>query len=285
MQALKDRIKNLIFYFECSFNPSKYTKDTYTLDYENKVYREDELVKIIRGAMPHFALTQEEFNEFSSKADIDEMLRTAWGRVSKARKDSKGDYGELLLFLILLVYYKSPKFVTKVRLRTTLKDQLKGFDCAHFTIEGEEVCLWLGEAKFHKSFSTAISDAIKSLKAHCEYGYLNDEITILRSNIEINSHFKDYDLLVQALRGRSLDKLNFRIPILLTYDSKCVQTNCDLDQKFKSAMLNELSQLYQTIESCDITARSNFKFIFILFPLKSVETIKSKLEMTEEVSR
>jgi len=284
MEALKDRIENLIFQFTYSFTPSTFKKEALHLDYESTKYRQEELVKVIRDTITHFALTPEEFEDFSKKGDIGEMQRTAWGRISKARAFKKGDYGELLLFLILTVIHKVPKFVTKVRLRSSIKEQIKGFDCAHFTVEKDEPILWLGEAKFHKSFSGALKDALKSIKEHFEQSYLKDEITILYSNIEANknSNLKD---LKKVLRGKTLDDVRFRVPILLTYDSDVVQKNSAIDKNFKSQLEAELSKLNRSIEGKKVTLGKNIELFFILFPLDTVATIKQELEKIEAVSR
>jgi hypothetical protein len=284
MNALKNRIENLIFEYTYVFNPNKFRKEAFHLDYEAKTYRENELVKIIRDSITHFALTPDEFKDFSKSGDIGEMQRTAWARISKAKALKKGDYGELLLFIILSLIHKTEKFVTKVRLRSSIKDQIKGFDCAHFTIESGEAILWLGEAKFHKTFSGALSEAVKSIKAHFERSYLDDEISILRSNVEINKGM-DFTLLMKILQGKSLDKIKFRVPILLTYDSDTVKNNNDISPAFKTQLEAELSKLNSTIEGKKITLGANIELLFIIFPLHTVSTIKSELEKIETYSR
>lgn len=284
MEALKDRIENLIFEFKYSFTPNAFKKEAFHLDYDSTQYRQEELVKVIRDTITHFALTPEEFEEFSKKGDIGEMQRMAWGRISKAHKFKKGDYGELLLFIILTVIHKVPKFVTKVRLRSSIKEQIKGFDCAHFTIEKGEPILWLGEAKFHKSFSGALADALKSIKDHFERNYLKDEISILYSNIEANKN-SDLTVLKKALRGKSLDDIQFRVPILLTYDSDVIKNNKSIDKTFKTQLEAELANLNVSIEGKKIKLGSNIELFFILFPLHTVATIKEELEKIEVVSR
>ena len=197
------------------------------LDYENAVYRQQDLVRLIRDSVEYFALTHEEFEEFRSAGDLPSARRIAWSRISTARKDKKGDYGELLLFLLLTfkMPQRVPRFVTKVRLRSSRSDQIKGFDCAHFTLENGEPCLWLGEAKFHQGIGGAIASSMESLEAHWAGDYLKNELKILGANIEANhgidpEMFRKLDAALN--KGRSLDRLRFKVPILLTYDSACI---------------------------------------------------------------
>lgn len=162
--SIQTRIKNLIFKFEAKVNHAQKEDSTFTLDYENGRYRQTELVGLIRDVVPFFAFTEAEINSI----DRSEWNRRSFTRISDANRKSKGDYGELLLFLILSIFYNVPKFVTKARLRSTTREQIKGFDCAHFSIDQGKVTLWLGEAKFHQNFSGAVSKALSSLKEHLE---------------------------------------------------------------------------------------------------------------------
>jgi len=285
MEALKTYIDNQIFYFKIDLSiQQNVKKDTFHLDYENKEYRQKDLVRLIRDAVPYFALTPEEFEEYIRQKSIIDLQRNAWSRISKAREDKKGDYGELLLYLILVSFYNAEKFVTKVRLRSSTKEQIKGYDCAHFTIENNEPILWLGEAKFHQSFSTALSDAINSIEEHCKTTYLKDEISILKANVEINKH-KDFSKLNNVFKGKSIDSIKIRVPILLTYDSSVVKNNDEISDKFKTELKNEILRHYNKIERQTIDCNSNFELLFILFPLHTVKEIKKKLENIEEASR
>jgi len=281
-ESLKDYTKNLIFMYEKSC-ADKYLKKTFHLDYTAKTYRERDLVALMRDSVPYFALTETEFSELE---DIDKS-RTAWSRISKARKDKKGDYGELLLYLLMTVYYDAPKFVTKVRLRSSTGMQINGYDCAHFTVENNEPILWLGESKFHQSFSTAITDSFKSLDEHCKILYTTDEMSILKPNIEVNKDSEaDFNLLKSVFNGRSIDKIKFRIPVLLTYDSTTVKNNGDIDVKFKKELDEEILKHYSNITSKEIiTNLKNIDFIFFIFPLHTVSNIKTLLESIENAMK
>lgn len=287
MKQLTKRAKNLIFKFDLSHDYVKTEKIGMTLNYEDGKYRQIELVRIIRESVIHFALTKLEIKKYKDDDDFGEMQRKAWERISKAHKNSKGDFGELLLFIILTIFFPSEKFVTKVRLRSSTKDQIKGFDCAHFSTENEDVILWLGEAKFHQQFSGAIADAIRSVKEHCMIDYLRDEISILASNIEINENFPGYEKINNILNGGiTLDKIKIRIPVLLTYDSKIVPKHGDIeDAQFIVDMSKEFHDKYEKIDGNELTLKPNIEVFFIVIPFESVAQIKTELERLEAVMR
>jgi hypothetical protein len=285
MKKLRIRVKNLIYQFkEISLDEvENWDKKAFHLDYDNNKYRQNEVASIVKDAMPHFALTEEELNDFISTKDLGEANREAWSRISTARKDKKGDYGELLLYLILEIFYPAKKFVTKVRLRSSRKEQVKGFDCAHFTIEDEQVYLWLGEAKFHQSFSTGLIDSISSIIDHCQPNYLKDEMSILKTNIEINKEFKDYEKLEEIFLGKSLDKIKFKIPILLTYDSQNISKFTDINDDFNEIFEKEFRRKFKAIENKTILLESQFELIFFIIPFESVKSIKNRLEIIEGI--
>jgi hypothetical protein len=286
IDALAPYIEEVIFSFEVS--PEwRENHFCFHLDYEANVYRQDALVRLIRDSVEYFALTHEEFENFRARGDVATARRLAWSRISKARKEKKGDYGELLLFLLL--YFKMPqripRFVTKVRLRSSRGDQIKGFDCAHCTFVDNELCLWLGEAKFHESISTAIASAMKSLEDHSARDYLKDELRILGANIEAN-HGLDETVLREldtALnKDRSIDRLKFNVPILLTYDSGCVQGNTSLCDKFRMDLTAELNLHFGSIKGKLPKIPQNFSLLLMFIPFRAVADIKAALEKIEE---
>ncbi|MDR3540908.1 MAG: DUF1837 domain-containing protein [Desulfosporosinus sp.] len=287
MKQLRKRAQNLLFKFDLSHEHVKTEKIGMTLNYEEGKYRQAELVRIIRESVVHFALTKNELKKYKDDEDFGEMQRKAWERISKAHKNSKGDYGELLLFIILSIFFPTEKFVTKVRLRSSTKDQIKGFDCAHFSIEEDNVILWLGEAKFHQQFSGAITDAIKSIREHNEIDYLKDEISILSSNIEINDTFSEFEKINTILNGGvTLDKIKIRIPVLLTYDCNVIPKYGDIeDALFIKAMKNEFLKKYKSVDKHDLTLKPNIEVMFIVVPFESVADIKTELEKLEVAMR
>lgn len=279
MRLIKARAKNLIHHFTLTDSGS-YSKSSYHLDYENKSYRQEDLTKLIRDTVIYFALTPAELSSMDSETII-KLQNRAWKRISNRPKEKKGDYGELLLFLILETFYPARKFVTKIKLRSSLGEEIKGYDCAHFSIEDEDqICLWLGEAKFHQNFSGAISKAVESINEHLDIKSLKDELSILEGNIDIEGD--DGDKLEDYLNsGISLDSMKFKVPVLLTYDSACIPKHTSVCDEFKEELEVELVKRYTTIEGQTITIPENVELHFIVLPLETVKTIKESLEQIE----
>ena len=287
MEWLTKRIESLIFKFSVELKKGKWEHLPLHLDYESGKYRQSELKQIINDALPHFALTPKEYKEYSKSGDDGEKYRLAWSRISKRHKYSKGDYGELLLFLILKVFFKSEKLVTKVKLKSGNQEVL-GYDCAHFTIEKKEPILWLGESKFHNNFSNAITSAFESLKDHCNVSFTKGtEFSILEPNIEVNKKSKAYNEVKSILKGvKSFDKLKIKVPIFITYDfDKITNHKSTSSETFISDFKAEYEAKIKSIDNRDLTIASNFELIFIILPLESVKSLKDEIEQLEHANR
>lgn len=271
MKKLSKRFSNLVLYFDPHEVHGDIEKKPYHLNYENGTYRQDELVAILRDSLPHFGLTPKEFAKLKDNEDIGEMYRQSMARISKAKANKKGDYGELLLFLMLHFYHDAERFVTKVRLRSSRKDQIKGFDCAHFTTDPSgKITLWLGEVKFYKSFSSAIKDVCTEIDDHIQFEYLKDEFSILCPNIEYNKDQKISDELEDILDGTiPLDEIPIVIPVLVTYETQNIKKFTQIDQSFVEKMKTHFSKQFQYIEdNNNLILPKNITVFFFCYHLK-----------------
>jgi len=286
MEWLNKRVKKLFFKFSISFEKGKWEHIPLHLDYSSGKYRQGEIKGIINDSLPHFALTPSEFEEYTRTGDDGEKYRLAWSRISKRKKSNKGDYGELLLFLILKVFFKSEKLVTKVKLKTG-NHEVYGYDCAHFTVENNEPILWLGESKFYSNFSNAISKAFESLEEHCKESFTVQEFSFLEPHIELNKDFPHVEVIREKLKGiSSFDSIKIKVPVFITYDCNKIKNHTNsTSPEFLNEFKEEFQERYKSIEKRELNLNSNFELIFIILPLESVEDIKNEIDTLEKANR
>ena len=286
MELLTKRVEKLIFKFSLELEKGKWEHFPMHLNYEDGKYRQHEIKNIISDTLPHFALTPSEYAEYSASGDDGEKYRKAWARISKRDKSKKGDYGELLLFLILKVFFKSDKLVTKVKLKTG-NQEVFGYDCAHFTIEDDEPILWLGESKFYDNFSGAISNAFESLKSHCCVSFTKDEFSFLEPHIEINKDYLYYDKIREKLNSiESFDDIKIRVPVFITYDCGKIKNHTDsTTDEFLKEFQNEFAEKCSSIEKKSLELKSNFELLFIILPFESVKEVKDQIDKLEQAHR
>lgn len=286
MKWLNKRVENLIFKFSISFEKGKWEHIPLHLDYSSGKYRQGEIRGLINDSLPHFALTPAEFEEYTKTSDDGEKYRLAWSRISKRKKSTKGDYGELLLFLILKVFFKSEKLVTKVKLKTG-NQEVYGYDCAHFTVENDEPILWLGESKFHSTFSNAIGKAFESLDEHCKEAFTIQEFSFLEPHIELNEDFPYREIIRDKLKGiTSFDSIKIKVPVFITYNCNKIKNHKNSSSpEFLQEFKEEFQSRYELIEKRELKLNSNFELIFIILPLESVEEIKNEIDTLEQANR
>jgi hypothetical protein len=88
----------------------------------------------------------------------------------------QGVLGEWFLHSFCSVFFETQSLYSKVYLHQG-KSAVHGFDIVHYKESENDLgfSLWLGEAKFHKTLSGAVSSALKSLEKACGYGYLKSQ--------------------------------------------------------------------------------------------------------------
>ena len=258
------------------------------LGYELKVYRQQELINFIRRDIVGYCLTDIEYTKYMDNAESEDFIQKAWLRISKAPASKKGDWGEFILYAILKYKYNISDRLAKVKIKTSRGDQVKGFDCAHFKLDKEnKLTLFLGESKFYKDFSNALSRAIKSVHELTNINKVKDEVSLLKDHLEDDSNQESYRKAREILNsGISLDEINFVIPVFLTYESATVKKFNSASETFKEEIKKELTNHFDSIDTNKnkIPSLSNFKFCFFLLPLSDVENIKQRLEQVREAN-
>lgn len=264
--GLAGRIKHMILEYE----PAKKDDEScFHLNYTDDTYDQEEFARLLWATLPLFALSPLEYED-QQLSSPSEMQRTAYGRITK--NDSMSDYGELLLFVLLDYFFDTPKFVTKVRARTSDSVPAFGSDCAHvsFNEQGGPV-LWLGEAKFMSDFSGALDDAFKSVSSLLRIHKLQSELRLLDPHIEANQNFSEEFLsqLKEITRGAvPIGAFDINIPILLITDSGAASTSKSLEE-LRSNLEKECQRRFEIISKRDWPTVARVKFHFILFPLSN----------------
>ena len=139
--------------------------------------------------------------------------------------------------------------------------------------------------------SGAISSSLKSLKEHLnDSERIKSELRLLGGEIEVNKDLDSdtRDLLKSYVAGgKSLDKVNIAVPVLLTYDSQCISKftaheQVDIDsEEFRGALKVELEVHFNTIYGKEWPSRENIKIVFFVAPFESVSDLKEKIEQVE----
>lgn len=264
-------------------------------------YRINDLVKLLIKVIPEFAFghhlgnttsNTEIVNTLSAAAkavySIDEFQKVrdiylGGNSIDDAVADRylrRGEFGELILHLLLRDYKDTIPLISKIYFRDSLGTTVHGFDAVH--IHESSKTLWLGESKLYTDGKQGVSALIKDIKEHFLCDYLNSEFGIVSRKIKAidNIPEKDYwvDLMCESTTLREqLENIN--IPLLCTYESSLFTKHSDERvSAFISEYESEMRRLKQYFDdNNDHPLKSNLNIILLLFPVQCKKDLVAKL--------
>lgn len=218
--------------------------------FEEGEWRALGLAKHMFEWLPDFVLPLADLKDAGSGEWVT-MLRRAAATVYKSEKfKNRGEFGELLLHIVIRQVFGSVPAISKLRYKTATNDTVKGFDAVHVVGAPESMELWLGEAKFYTDFASAARDVAKELALHTQRDFLRDEFLLLRGKIDPTlphaaALMKLFD------ENTSLDEV-FKIaviPVLLTYDSDCLSSHSAVSAEYCAAFEGEIRENWKKFSS------------------------------------
>ena len=245
--------------------------------YELGVWRADTLADHLIESLPDFCLTYSEYNELDHKSAV-RLLRQAARLVYKTDKfKNRGEFGELLLHVILKSYMQTLPAVSKIYYKDAVNDTVKGFDAVHVVPTDAGLELWLGEVKFYGDISDAIRDVAAELEKHLEVDYLRSEFLAITNKLDDTwPHVEKLKLLLDE--KTSLDQVfkAFCIPVLLTYDGSVTGKATSSDDPYLPDLEVELRAIAARFSAK--TAGVNHRIHLFLIPLKTKQRLVKRLD-------
>lgn len=219
--------------------------------YEDGRWRVEGLVDHFSEWLPEFALTHRELQAFGHSNGV-ALIKKAAASLYKTKKfENRGELGELLLHIAVRQVFATLPAISKLYYKSARNDTAKGFDAVHIVVQGDDLELWLGEAKFYDDYTRAARDVIHELGVHLGIDYLRDEFAVIGNYVD--PMWPHADKLKSLLDHRvSIDEVftNIRIPVLLTYDSKAVGAFRAASKEYVAAFEQEIAAHHK-----DFTAR------------------------------
>lgn len=231
-----------------------------------------------------------------------------------SRYYNRGEFGELILHLLLRDFIGTIPLLSKIYLRDAYGTTIKGLDAVHIgpdltdnTLES----IYFGESKLQGSGEVGITELIKDIKDHFNRDFLNGEFLLIgnkKNNFipideyaDKNSKMKYIDFLEkknhwysqlrEVQRGHIKMQDLFKsvtIPMLCTYTSKVLSSHSDETsdlfekeitneiEKLKKIFLDKLEKLKtQVKDSGPIT--TNLNVILMLFPVPDKKELVKRL--------
>lgn len=199
--------------------------------------------------------------------------------VEKQGKSRRGEFGELLLHLLLRDFKNTIPLISKVYFKDARGVAAHGFDAVH--ISSDQEILWLGESKFYTDSKKGIGELVRDLKDHINSNYLEEQCLVIKKNLENNS-IPQRDEWVEKLNtcNKLKDRIKLiNIPLLCIYPNEIYDKFFDINEDdavtYHEQNIMELKEYFE--EKNDHPLREQLNIILMLFPIRNKKELMVKL--------
>lgn len=214
---------------------------------EDGKWRQEYLVRSLLKHLPSFTGVQTE-PQVVSPDEVDEIIEKSARLVySSSKYRNRGEFGELILHVLLEKMLGLELVISKIIHKTSLNDTVKGFDTVFIETGSTDPMLWLGESKLYTDFQRAHTDVRTELKDHLGTNYLRDEFMLIAPKIPDN-HPSRKKILEIIESTQSMDDLRERlkVPVLLGYEEASLAAS-NLNSSFLAAHAKDQRGKYESI--------------------------------------
>jgi len=227
----------------------------------------------------------------------------------------RGEFGELILHLILRDFIKTVPLISKVHLKDSDGMTVHGFDAIHIgncIQDLSKKSLYLGESKLYKDGNKGVKALIGDIEEHFKKDFLNREFILIGKKSDNFHKIENYqdkntkDEYENFLKEKDywfseLDKLqtgekklqdlfnSVTIPLLCTYTSEVFENHTDeTTDEFKKEYKNEIDKLKETFDKkleklkkpyqdSGEPISTNLNIVLMLFPVPSKKELVKRL--------
>lgn len=183
----------------------------------------------------------------------------------------RGEFGELLLHLLLRDFKGTIPLISKVYFKDTAGVPAHGFDAVH--ISPEDKILWLGESKFYVDGKAGMRELLGDLSKHFTRNFLDEQFIIVKKNLENNSiPQRDEWIKILSNCSKLRDKISMiNIPMLCTYSHDIYRCFSNLNDSkalsYHEVNVRELKRYFD--ENNQHPLRGQLNIILLLFPIRN----------------
>ncbi|WP_151776174.1 HamA C-terminal domain-containing protein [Acinetobacter bereziniae] len=272
---------------EFSGGSNKFVKSILN-DYESGKWRYDLFNEYIWDNIQFAALSSAERESaiYKPQTKLKQSARNL--RITKSRQDPGrgGEIAEILLYGIMMEYFKALPIVPKIFYKQNANDFAKGADSVHLVLNNDDFTIWFGEAKFYNDINdTRLDTIIESIGNMLEDKKIKKENSIIISNGDLQSLVSDkvvYEKIKSFLRQEmSLDELKpkLNIPIMLLHECDITNSSTRYTEEYKSNIKKyHKDRAYsffkkQILMLSNVSLYEEIKFHLILFPVPKKSNI------------
>jgi hypothetical protein len=250
----------------------------YYVGFDQQAFRLKPLTDVIIDVIPEFAMGVYEGTTVEVATMIPRIREAARRIYSTDKYQNRGEFGELILHLLLRDFCKSVPLVSKIYFKDADNATVHGFDAVHVVVDGTTKELWLGESKLYDDGPAGIRDLLKDLESHVEADYLRREFQLIGPKLPATDPDIEYwrSLLHQNQRLETiLDKIC--IPMMCTYTSRTYTDHCDNTAECLAQFMDECGRLQGLFEHGAARLSIKVDVILLLLPVQSKPALVTAL--------
>lgn len=206
-------------------------------------------------------------------------------KVKKLEENNRGEFGELLLHLLLRDFKGTQTMMSKVYFSDANGVPDHGFDAVHYIPSRNQ--LWLGESKLYTDSKSGLRNLVDDLHKHLTRDYMHDQFVLIEKNIKTQTN-PDKDEWIKKFQKNvrladMIDGLNLAMLCLYPHDVYQKQLDEVLSLvegvEYHKANIRELKDYFDKANTCPIKDKVNI--VLLLFPVRDkkefVRTLHVKL--------
>jgi len=249
----------------------------YHVGFDQKMFRLQPLVDTIRGVIPEYALGYHQGNNIPYTEIVERLQDAAKTVYTTDKYKSRGEFGELILHLLLRDFCNSIPLISTIFFRDAPNVPAHGFDGVHITIEGNNKKLWLGESKLYKSGKDGITDLVGDIEKHFNADYIKQQFSLITRKLP--EHTPEIEYWRSLLhKHQKLDVIfsSIVIPMVCTYSSDLFINHNDETADYLRDFEEECRSLHA--DFLKKNKATNLEIILLLLPVPNKDDLNQELD-------
>lgn len=261
----------------------------FVLNVTNNRFDYGSLISVLENALITYALSRHTYNELVKQKKFGNLSSLARENLRKAKQNT-GELGELLLYCFLESHLNAPKLLTKLELKTSANDYVKGADGVHLLqLDEKAYQIVFGESKLYGDLNQGIHAAFKSIGEMVTEGlnkifferHLIDS-NLLKENVSEDEMQFLKKILIPAENDENLE-VDYSFGVFLGFDIpisekerqlKNSQFRNDIIVKVKEAVTKRIDTINSYLETSDFIG---YQFYFYVMPFDELEKIRTDI--------
>ncbi len=245
--------------------PEHSEAESYCAGFELSEWRCDGFAENLITWIVDYALKSDELISMDHTNGYVRLQQAAVRVYTSPKYERRGEVGEIAAHAVCRKYFGTIPIAPRVNYLSASNDPVKAFDLVHVRyVEGDQIELWLGEAKFFTNRSDAISEAISSIQSHITQGFLKNEKLLLGPQVSDNiPHSEKVKSLLAS--ETSLDELigNAVFPVLIAANSDATSNHTACSEQYSNEVAVEMKALWAKLKASGLTQKIRIFLIYV----------------------